>query len=126
MALPSVLLITFTLHLLLHILNHLIPDQLDAFLWQLFLRLPIPPAAQTATQTHNTPRLKQEIVRLQRDLSATSAQDDFARWARLRRELDRAKAKLDENCTFFPFHALQSIPLPQTCPFPPFAPKTLN
>jgi len=37
-------------------------------------------------------------VRLNREMTATSAQDDFAKWARLRRDHDKAKDKYDKQC----------------------------
>jgi tail-anchored protein insertion receptor len=33
--------------------------------------------------------MRRELVRLDAELRATSAQDDFAKWARLRRKLDK-------------------------------------
>jgi len=38
-------------------------------------------------------------VRLNREMKAVSAQDDFAKWARIRREHDKAKDKYDKQCT---------------------------
>ena len=34
--------------------------------------------------------MKKEVVRLKRELGAVSAQDDFARWAKLQRQHDKA------------------------------------
>lgn len=41
-------------------------------------------------------RLRREVVRLQRELNGISAQDDFAKWAKLRRQLDKAVAEHDK------------------------------
>jgi hypothetical protein len=35
-------------------------------------------------------RLRNEVVRLKREMAAISAQDDFARWAKLQRQHDKA------------------------------------
>ncbi|KEF59829.1 uncharacterized protein A1O9_04677 [Exophiala aquamarina CBS 119918] len=35
-------------------------------------------------------QLRREVVRLKREMNAISAQDDFARWAKIRREHDKA------------------------------------
>lgn len=43
--------------------------------------------------------LRSEVVRLNREMRAVSAQDDFARWARLRRDHDKMKEKYDKACT---------------------------
>ncbi|KAI8906400.1 WRB/Get1 family [Gorgonomyces haynaldii] len=39
--------------------------------------------------------LKQEIVQLRQELSGISAQDHFAKWARLRRKLDKLSSEYD-------------------------------
>ena len=44
--------------------------------------------------------MRREIVRLQRELNAVSAQDDFARWAKLRRQHDKAVADHDKLSAF--------------------------
>jgi predicted translin family RNA/ssDNA-binding protein len=49
-------------------------------------------------------KLRGEVVRLSREMKATSAQDNFAKWARLRREHDKAKEAYEKKSTS------QSIP----------------
>lgn len=93
---PSVLLVTFCLQLLIHALNTLFPQTITELLWLLYTKLPTP----QSSDAQETVRLKKEVVRLHREMSATSAQDDFAKWARLRREHDKAKAKYEENGTY--------------------------
>lgn len=93
---PSVLLITFCLQLLIHALNTLFPQTITELLWLLYTKLPTP----QSSDAQETVRLKKEVVRLHREMSATSAQDDFAKWARLRREHDKAKAKYEEKGTY--------------------------
>ena len=39
--------------------------------------------------------LKGEIIRNRTDLSNTSAQDDFAKWAKIRRKVDKQVAELE-------------------------------
>lgn len=46
--------------------------------------------------------LRKEVVRLNREMTNTSAQDDFAKWAKIRRQHDKKKAEYDENGTLFP------------------------
>lgn len=41
-------------------------------------------------------RLKREVVRLKRELTATSAQDEFSKWAKLRRQHDKTVADYDK------------------------------
>jgi len=90
---PSVLLVTFCLQLLIHALNTLFPQTITEFLWSFYTGLPTP----QGSDAQETVRLKKDVVRLHREMSATSAQDDFAKWARLRREHDKAKAKYEEK-----------------------------
>lgn len=92
---PSVLLITFCLQLLIHALNTLFPQTITELLWLLYTKLPTPQSGDAQESV----RLKKEVVRLHREMSVTSAQDDFAKWARLRREHDKAKAKYEEKGT---------------------------
>ena len=41
--------------------------------------------------------LRKDVVRLNREMTNTSAQDDFAKWAKLRRQHDKKKAEYDQN-----------------------------
>jgi ferric-dicitrate binding protein FerR (iron transport regulator) len=41
-----------------------------------------------------------EVVRLKREMNATSSQDEFAKWAKLRRQHDKALAQYEETSTF--------------------------
>jgi hypothetical protein len=40
-------------------------------------------------------RMKREVVRLKRELNGVSAQDDFAKWAKLRRQHDKAVVEFE-------------------------------
>ena len=40
-------------------------------------------------------------MRLHREMTNTSAQDDFAKWAKLRRQHDKKKAEYDQTGTGF-------------------------
>lgn len=42
-------------------------------------------------------RLRGEVVRLKREMDSTSSQDEFAKWAKLRRQHDKALAQYDEK-----------------------------
>lgn len=67
-------------------------------LWTLYTKLPTP----QSKDAESSAQLRAEVVRLNREMTATSAQDNFAKWARLRREHDKAKEKYDRQCTFHP------------------------
>lgn len=42
-------------------------------------------------------RLRREVVRLKREMSAVSAQDEFSKWAKIRRQHDKALAEHDKK-----------------------------
>lgn len=44
-------------------------------------------------------QLRKEVVKLHREMTNTSAQDDFAKWAKLRRQHDKKKAEYEKNGT---------------------------
>lgn len=91
----SVLLLVFILQLLIHLINTVGSQAVNDVLWWLYTQLPTPHSADAAALT----KLRRDVVRLQRELNATSAQDDFATWARLRRQHDKAKDQYEKKCT---------------------------
>lgn len=42
-------------------------------------------------------QLRKEVVKLNREMTNTSAQDDFSKWAKLRRQHDKKKAEYEKN-----------------------------
>lgn len=56
-------------------------------------------------------RLRKEVVRLKREMNAISAQDDFARWAKIRRQHDKALEEHDKKGTF---SVVVRVQIPQT------------
>ena len=43
--------------------------------------------------------MRREVVRLHREMTNTSAQDEFAKWAKLRRQHDKLKEEYEKRCT---------------------------
>jgi tail-anchored protein insertion receptor len=62
-------------------------------LWILYSKLPTPTSKAAREQI----RLKREVVRLKRELNGVSAQDDFARWAKLRRQHDKVMGDFEKT-----------------------------
>lgn len=62
-------------------------------LWITYNKLPIP-KSQVAQQAM---KQQQEVLRLTKQMNGVSAQDDFARWAKLRRQHDKATAEYDKT-----------------------------
>lgn len=61
----------------------------------LYNKLPI---SGNSKQYADALRLKKEVVRLKREMGTVSAQDEFAKWAKLRRQHDKAVADYDKAC----------------------------
>lgn len=45
-------------------------------------------------------KLKREVVLLKREMNATSSQDEFAKWAKLRRRHDKTLEEYEAKSTF--------------------------
>ncbi|KAG8622758.1 hypothetical protein KVT40_009269 [Elsinoe batatas] len=84
----SLLLLAFLVQLLIHVVNTLGATTINELLWALYNKLPTP----TAKDANDATRLRREVVRLKRELAGISAQDEFTRWAKLRRQHDKAEA----------------------------------
>ncbi|KAI4195507.1 MAG: hypothetical protein LQ350_007174 [Teloschistes chrysophthalmus] len=57
----------------------------------------LPTPVSGSVQESNS--LRAEVVRLKREMQATSSQDEFAKWAKLRRQHDKAEAKYNERAS---------------------------
>ena len=68
-------------------------------LWNIYLALPTEFSKQVAERK----KLQKEYLTIRRDLNATSSQDQFAKWAKLRRQHDKLMEQLEQMSTFFPF-----------------------
>ena len=91
-----ILLLVFVLQLAIHLINKFGAQTINELLWTIYIKLPTPQSKDAS----DSARLRSEVVRLQREMGAVSAQDDFAKWARLRREHDKAKDKYEKQCTY--------------------------
>ncbi|KAL1965114.1 hypothetical protein VTN77DRAFT_6027 [Rasamsonia byssochlamydoides] len=82
----SLLVLVFLVHLAIYLVNTIGASTIDNLLWILYLKLPTP-LSRDAREHY---RLKREVVQLKREMNATSSQDEFAKWAKLRRRHDKA------------------------------------
>lgn len=64
-------------------------------LWKLYTSAPIGTSAQIREQR----KLQQSYLKVRRDLNATSSQDEFAKWAKLRRQHDKLLEELEKKST---------------------------
>ncbi|KAL5334448.1 WRB/Get1 family [Aspergillus crustosus] len=76
----------FILHIAIFLINTVGAATVDNLLWLLYLKLPTS-LYQTAQEQS---KAKREVVQLKREMNNTSSQDEFAKWAKLRRRHDKA------------------------------------
>ncbi|KAL0638472.1 GET complex subunit get1 [Maublancomyces gigas] len=89
----SLLALVVILAVVTHIVNTIGAQQINNLLWSLYNFLPISPCrADVASQRG----LQREVVASRTQLRATSSQDEFAKWAKLRRTLDKKVADLEQ------------------------------
>ncbi|KAK3706748.1 GET complex subunit get1 [Vermiconidia calcicola] len=88
---PSFLLLVFLLQLVIHLLNTVGKQHVNELLWLLFTKLPI----SQNKESQELAKLRDDVMRLNTEMRNTSAQDEFAKWAKLRRQHDKAKDKYD-------------------------------
>lgn len=75
-----------------YLLNNVYPDLLTDILWYIYTSL-VP--SRISSQIAEQRNLRIEVFRLKKELRATSAQDEFAKWAKLRRNHDAKTARLE-------------------------------
>lgn len=111
---PSLLLVVFLVELAVQVVNSLGAATIADFLWRIYNVVPSKRSAEFAEQR----KLQAEYLELRRELHATSSQDEFAKWARLRRQHDKKLEELEKKS--------MSTSTPQaegrrtSDPFPPF------
>ncbi|MCJ1416844.1 GET complex subunit get1 [Xylographa parallela] len=88
---PSLLLVVFVLQVVIHLVNTVGAGAISNLLWILYNKLPTSTSANVEAQT----TLRREVVRLKREMNATSSQDEFAKWAKIRRQHDKVLAEYD-------------------------------
>ncbi|KAM3420728.1 Protein GET1 [Cercospora zeina] len=92
---PSVILVVFIVQLLLSLISTVGAQAINDLAWYLFTLLPTP---QSRSAQGNL-KLRREVVQLEREMRSVSAQDEFARWAKLRRQHDKAKEKYEKEAS---------------------------
>ncbi|CAI7595449.1 unnamed protein product [Penicillium pancosmium] len=73
-------------HVAIYLVNTIGATTIDSLLWHLYLKLP----TSTSRKAREQQRKKQEAVQLKREMNSTSSQDEFAKWAKLRRRHDKS------------------------------------
>ncbi|KAI5862360.1 CHD5-like protein-domain-containing protein [Durotheca rogersii] len=88
----SPLLLVFAVELGSYLVNVVGPSAINNILWNLYLALP----SQASRQAAETKKAQKEYLTIRRDLNATSSQDQFAKWAKLRRQHDKLLEELEK------------------------------
>lgn len=76
-------------------------------LWQLYTSAPVGISKQIREQRE----LQKSYLKVRRDLNATSSQDEFAKWAKLRRQHDKLFEELEKKSMYL-VSLLSSPPVP--------------
>ncbi|GAD95500.1 retrograde vesicle-mediated transport protein Get1 [Paecilomyces variotii No. 5] len=87
----SLVLIVFFVHLAIYLVNTIGAAAIDNLLWIIYLKLP----TSTSRNAKEQARVKREVVQLKREMNATSSQDEFAKWAKLRRRHDKTMEEFE-------------------------------
>jgi len=90
---PSLLLLVFILQLAIHLVNTFGAATINRLLWNLFNLFPTPTSKSTAEQKE----LKAQYFKIKQEMNATSSQDEFAKWAKLRRQHDKVVEQLEKS-----------------------------
>ncbi|TQS34793.1 hypothetical protein Golomagni_04813 [Golovinomyces magnicellulatus] len=87
----SLLLITFLIQLAIQIINTVGVSTINSTLWKIWNKFQTPTSELLAENR----KLRIQVLKLREELNSTSSQDEFAKWARLRRTHDKAVEKLE-------------------------------
>ncbi|OBT94105.1 GET complex subunit get1 [Pseudogymnoascus verrucosus] len=97
---PSLLVTVFILQLAIHLVNTIGASAVNTLLWNLYNSLPTP----TSKAFKEQKKLQAEYLAIRKELNSVSAQDQFAKWAKLSRThdkkletLEKRKAALDSH-----------------------------
>ncbi|PFH56773.1 hypothetical protein XA68_16021 [Ophiocordyceps unilateralis] len=83
----------FAIELVAHLVNTIGSSRINGLAWTLINYLPVSTSKAAAQQR----QLQTEYLKVRRDLNATSSQDEFAKWAKLRRQHDKLLEKLEAS-----------------------------
>ncbi|KAK4107157.1 hypothetical protein N656DRAFT_785602 [Canariomyces notabilis] len=92
---PSLLVVVFAIELVVKIINTVGATTINNLLWRFYLSLPTPLSREFADQR----RKQKEYLSVRQELNATSSQDQFAKWAKLRRQHDKLLEGLEKKKT---------------------------
>ncbi|KXH60040.1 CHD5 domain-containing protein [Colletotrichum salicis] len=90
---PSLLVIILVLEVFSHLVNTVGATAINNLLWTAINYLPISTAKAAAQHR----KLQADFLKTRKELNATSSQDEFAKWAKLRRTHDKQLEQLEKS-----------------------------
>ncbi|OAA73865.1 CHD5 domain containing protein [Cordyceps fumosorosea ARSEF 2679] len=90
---PSLLVVIFAVEVVVHVINLVGATVLNDLIWKIINYLPVP-TAKTAAEQRKTQAV---YLKVRRELNATSSQDEFAKWAKIRRQHDKLLDQLEKQ-----------------------------
>ncbi|KAH8821181.1 protein get1 [Xylogone sp. PMI_703] len=90
---PSLLVIVFILQLVIHLVNTVGAATINNLLYNLYSFIVLSSSKEAAEQR----QLKSTFLKIRQELNATSSQDEFAKWAKLRRQHDKLLEQLEKT-----------------------------
>ncbi|KUI73787.1 Protein GET1 [Cytospora mali] len=91
----SLLVIIFVVEIAVVVVNSIGATTINDLLWKLYVSTPM----GTSKQIREQRELQSSYLTVRRDLNATSSQDEFAKWAKLRRQHDKMLEQLEKMKT---------------------------
>ncbi|KAF2759705.1 hypothetical protein EJ05DRAFT_498909 [Pseudovirgaria hyperparasitica] len=89
----SLLLVVFILQVVIYLINTIGANTVNELAWLIYSKLP----TSTAHAAQQNAKLKGEVVRLKKEMNGVSAQDNFSKWAKLRRQHDKALSDFEKS-----------------------------
>ncbi|KAG5662160.1 hypothetical protein HG530_001017 [Fusarium avenaceum] len=89
----SLMLSVFVVEVVVNLVNTIGATAINNLLWTLINFLPIATSKAAGEQR----KIQADYLKVRRDLNATSSQDEFARWAKLRRQHDKLLDQLEKS-----------------------------
>ncbi|KAF7537267.1 hypothetical protein G7Z17_g12881 [Cylindrodendrum hubeiense] len=90
---PSLLVAIFVVEVVVNIVNAIGATAINNLLWTLINFLPV----STSKAAGEVRKLQADYLKIRGELNATSSQDEFARWAKLRRQHDKLLEQLENK-----------------------------
>ncbi|ESZ97084.1 hypothetical protein SBOR_2514 [Sclerotinia borealis F-4128] len=90
---PSILFACFLVQLLIHLVNTFGAATINNILWNLYNMLPTPTSRSAGEQK----KLKRDFMKVRHEMSTTSSQQEFAKWAKIRRQHDKLYDQLEKS-----------------------------